>query len=45
MYIVFEQKGQQVLIVAHGTSVRALIKYLDDMSETDIMALNVPTGM
>jgi 2,3-bisphosphoglycerate-dependent phosphoglycerate mutase len=36
--------GQRVLIAAHGNSIRALIKYLEDMSETDILALNIPTA-
>jgi 2,3-bisphosphoglycerate-dependent phosphoglycerate mutase len=39
------QCGQTVLIVAHGNSLRALIKYLDDVSETDIADLNIPTGI
>jgi len=33
-----------VLIAAHGNSLRALVKYLDDMSDAEIMALNIPTG-
>ncbi len=37
--------GKQVLIAAHGNSLRALIKYLDNISETDIVGLNVPTGL
>jgi 2,3-bisphosphoglycerate-dependent phosphoglycerate mutase len=37
--------GQRVLIAAHGNSLRALIKYLDDVSERDIVELNVPTGI
>jgi 2,3-bisphosphoglycerate-dependent phosphoglycerate mutase len=36
--------GKRVLIAAHGNSIRALIKYLEDMSETDIIALNIPTA-
>jgi 2,3-bisphosphoglycerate-dependent phosphoglycerate mutase len=36
---------QRVLIVAHGNSLRALIKHLDNMSEEAILALNVPTGI
>ena len=39
------QKGQRVLIAAHGNSLRALVKYLDNMSDADIMALNIPTGI
>jgi hypothetical protein len=34
----------QVLIAAHGNSLRALVKYLDDVSEADITELNIPTG-
>ncbi len=37
--------GQKVLIAAHGNSLRALIKYLDNVTESDIINLNVPTGM
>jgi 2,3-bisphosphoglycerate-dependent phosphoglycerate mutase len=37
--------GQRVLIAAHGNSLRALVKYLDDVSEQDIVELNIPTGM
>ncbi len=37
--------GKKVLIAAHGNSLRALIKYLDNVSEEDIINLNVPTGM
>ncbi len=37
--------GRRVLIAAHGNSLRALVKYLDDISEQDIVSLNIPTGM
>lgn len=37
--------GNRVLITAHGNSLRALIKYLDAVSDQDIAALNIPTGM
>jgi 2,3-bisphosphoglycerate-dependent phosphoglycerate mutase len=37
--------GQRVLIAAHGNSLRALVKYLDDVSSEDIVGLNIPTGM
>ena len=37
--------GQRVLIAAHGNSLRALVKYLDDVSETEIVGLNIPTGV
>jgi len=36
--------GRTVLIGAHGNSLRALVKHLDDISETDIVELNIPTG-
>jgi 2,3-bisphosphoglycerate-dependent phosphoglycerate mutase len=39
------QSGERVLIVAHGNSIRALAKYLDDISETEITELNIPTGL
>src|SRR5260221_108982 len=39
------QAGQRVLIAAHGNSLRALVKHLDGMSETDIVELNIPTGV
>jgi 2,3-bisphosphoglycerate-dependent phosphoglycerate mutase len=37
--------GKNVIIAAHGNSLRALIKYLDDISDADIVELNVPTGI
>ncbi len=37
--------GHMVLVSAHGNSLRALIKHLDQISDTDIGALNIPTGM
>lgn len=37
--------GKNVIVAAHGNSLRALIKYLDNISETDIVNLNIPTGM
>ena len=37
--------GRRVLIAAHGNSLRALIKYLDEVSENDIVKLNIPTGI
>lgn len=39
------QAGQRVLITAHGNSLRAVVKYLDDVSEDAIVGLNIPTGM
>ena len=37
--------GKRVLIAAHGNSIRALVKYLDRISDTDIVGLNIPTGV
>lgn len=37
--------GQRVLIVAHGNSLRALVKHLDRVSDDDIIKLNIPTGI
>jgi 2,3-bisphosphoglycerate-dependent phosphoglycerate mutase len=37
--------GRKVLVAAHGNSLRALVKYLDNVSEQDIVELNIPTGM
>jgi len=37
--------GKRVIIVAHGNSLRALVKYLDGVSEADIVGLNIPTGV
>jgi 2,3-bisphosphoglycerate-dependent phosphoglycerate mutase len=37
--------GRRVIIAAHGNSLRALVKYLDDVSEADILELNIPTGI
>jgi 2,3-bisphosphoglycerate-dependent phosphoglycerate mutase len=39
------REGKKVLIAAHGNSLRALVKYLDNISEADIVELNIPTGM
>ncbi len=39
------KSGRRVLVVAHGNSIRALVKYLDNMSEADIIELNIPTGL
>ncbi|HUE85553.1 MAG TPA: 2,3-diphosphoglycerate-dependent phosphoglycerate mutase [Vicinamibacterales bacterium] len=37
--------GKRVLIAAHGNSLRALVKYLDHISDQDILELNIPTGV
>ncbi|MFI5226348.1 MAG: 2,3-diphosphoglycerate-dependent phosphoglycerate mutase [Candidatus Limnocylindrales bacterium] len=39
------RSGRRVLIVAHGNSLRALVKYLDGVSDEDIVGLNIPTGI
>jgi 2,3-bisphosphoglycerate-dependent phosphoglycerate mutase len=39
------RSGKRVLISAHGNSMRALVKYLDGISDQDIVGLNIPTGM
>lgn len=39
------KKGKQLLITAHGNSLRSLVKYLDDVSDDEILKLNIPTGM
>tara|TARA_A100001037_G_C15153953_1_gene642117 strand:- start:6273 stop:7034 length:762 start_codon:yes stop_codon:yes gene_type:complete len=38
------EAGKSVLIVAHGNSLRALVKYLDQISDEEILKLNIPTG-
>jgi 2,3-bisphosphoglycerate-dependent phosphoglycerate mutase len=37
--------GKRTIITAHGNSLRALVKYLDGVSDQDILALNIPTGV
>jgi 2,3-bisphosphoglycerate-dependent phosphoglycerate mutase len=37
--------GRRVLVAAHGNSIRALVKYLDGVSDADIVGLNIPTGI
>ena len=37
--------GKRVIIAAHGNSLRALVKYLDDISDREIVGLNIPTGV
>jgi 2,3-bisphosphoglycerate-dependent phosphoglycerate mutase len=39
------RSGQRVLIAAHGNSMRALVKYLDGISDADIVGLNIPNGI
>ncbi|HYN63907.1 MAG TPA: 2,3-bisphosphoglycerate-dependent phosphoglycerate mutase, partial [Candidatus Limnocylindrales bacterium] len=38
-------RGERVLIVAHGNSLRALVKLLENISDADIVELNIPTGV
>jgi 2,3-bisphosphoglycerate-dependent phosphoglycerate mutase len=37
--------NRNVLVTAHGNSIRAIVKYLDDISDIDIAAINIPTGI
>lgn len=37
--------GQRIVVAAHGNSIRALIKYLDEVSDADIVGLNIPNGI
>lgn len=39
------RRGEVVLVVAHGNSLRALVKHLDGVSDEDIVSLNIPTGI
>jgi 2,3-bisphosphoglycerate-dependent phosphoglycerate mutase len=39
------RRGERVLIAAHGNSLRALVKYLDNISDDEIVGLNIPTGV
>jgi 2,3-bisphosphoglycerate-dependent phosphoglycerate mutase len=39
------RSGQRLLIAAHGNSIRALVKYLDGISDADIVGLNIPNGI
>ena len=39
------KSGKTVLITAHGNSIRAIVKYLDAISDTDIAGVNIPTGI
>lgn len=39
------QRGERVIIAAHGNSLRALVKHLDGISDEDIVGLNIPTGI
>jgi 2,3-bisphosphoglycerate-dependent phosphoglycerate mutase len=37
--------GKRALVAAHGNSIRALVKYLDNISDNDIVGLNIPNGV
>jgi 2,3-bisphosphoglycerate-dependent phosphoglycerate mutase len=39
------RSGQRVVVAAHGNSIRALVKYLDGISDNDIVGLNIPNGI
>ncbi|MBA2379940.1 MAG: 2,3-bisphosphoglycerate-dependent phosphoglycerate mutase, partial [Blastocatellia bacterium] len=39
------REGKRIVVVAHGNSLRALVKYLDSISDEDILQYNVPTGI
>jgi len=39
------QAGESVLVAAHGNSLRALVKHLDNLSEQEVVGLNIPTGI
>jgi len=39
------RSGKRVIISAHGNSIRALVKYLDNVPEAEIVGLNIPTGI
>lgn len=39
------KSGKKIIIVAHGNSIRAILKFIDNLNEKNIMSLNIPTGM
>jgi 2,3-bisphosphoglycerate-dependent phosphoglycerate mutase len=39
------KSGQRIVIAAHGNSIRALVKYLDQVSDTEIVGINIPNGI
>lgn len=39
------REGRRVIVVAHGNSLRAMVKYLDNISDQDIVELNIPAGI
>ena len=45
LIIVGVLKGENVLIVAHGNSIRSIIKYIENISDEDIMNVEIPTAV
>jgi 2,3-bisphosphoglycerate-dependent phosphoglycerate mutase len=39
------KSGKRIVVAAHGNSIRALVKYLDNISDDDIVGLNIPNGI
>lgn len=39
------RRGERIVVAAHGNSIRALVKYLDNISDADIVGLNIPNGI
>ena len=39
------KSGERVLVVAHGNSLRALVKYIENVSDEEIVGVNIPTGV
>jgi 2,3-bisphosphoglycerate-dependent phosphoglycerate mutase len=39
------KSGKRIVVAAHGNSIRAMVKYLDDISDSDIVGLNIPNGV
>ncbi|MFM2055463.1 MAG: hypothetical protein RL456_3500, partial [Pseudomonadota bacterium] len=39
------KSGQRIVLAAHGNSIRALVKYLDDIGDDDIVGVNIPNGI
>lgn len=39
------RSGRRVVVAAHGNSIRAMVKYLDGVSDSEIVGLNIPTGI
>lgn len=39
------KRGERVLVTAHGNTLRAIVKYFDNLSEEEVLALNIPTGI